>query len=184
MWAKIADKLRSWFGKKDDFISIVLLLREPRKIGQDDLRAAAERAWNLKLETGNEEKNFTVVVETRINFVKVDGHFFQILNAARPYITNVKEAAAVAEDDLVRTAILAHRAWMSADYMAGAKSNFHPNKRYAATGRLIAEFVDTNCLAICIPDKDLIVPATPAAAEILRNMDTPWDLADALERRD
>ena len=175
MWAKIASKLRSWFGKQDAFVSIVLLLREPRKIGQEALRDAAERAWNLKLETGNDAKNFALV-QANLNFIKVDDHFFQILRATRPYVTDAEAVRAHFSDDLVWTAIVAHKAWLSVDYMASADCKLSEDARYAATGKLIAEFVDANCLAICLPDKDLIVPATPAAVKILRNMNTPWDL--------
>ncbi|MBS1840891.1 MAG: hypothetical protein JSS69_02525 [Acidobacteria bacterium] len=172
-------EIRSWFDRNDDFISIVLLLRQPRKIGETVLREAAERAWNVKLETGEKAQNF-VVVNAMVRFVKIHGHFFQVLTAARPYITDVEFAVALASDELVKTAIIAHKAWLSVDYITSRNSQLSEDARYAATGKLIAELVDETCLAICVPDKDLIVPATPTATKILRNMKTAGDLADAL----
>lgn len=182
MWVGIARKIRSWFVKKDDFISIVLLLREPRKIGEAVLKEAAERAWNVKIETAEDAKNF-VVVKMIVRFVKVEGHLFQVLTSAKPYITDIELAVARSSDELVKAAIVAHNAWLSVDYMATANSKLDRDVKYAAVGKLIAELVDTSCLAICVPDKDLIVPATPTAIEILRKMNTPWDLADAVQEK-
>ena len=179
IWRKAVSALKALFGQSGDFISIVLLLREPRQFDEADLRDAAERAWEVRLETGNDAKNF-LVIEKQIRFIKVQGHFFNVLNAAKPYIERAAEAASAVRNDLVKSAVLVHRAWLSVDYMGPLNPKLTIDERYAAAGKLIAEFVDQNCLAICIPDKNVIVPATPFAVKILRNMTSPKDLLKAI----
>jgi len=174
-WATSWDKIKRLFGRGHEFISIVVLLNAPRQFSEEGLRAATERAWGVKFGGDKEPKNF-VVIRGHVRFVQVEGHFFQILSVARPYIEKRDEFAALLSDLGARTAVVQHRAWMSVDHHRFGRGRLSKNERYAATGKMVAELLGDDCLAVCVPDENVVVATTTELSVRLRKMKSVQDL--------
>lgn len=67
-WAGLWNIVKRLFGRGHQFISIVVLLRAPRKLDEAELRCAVERAWNVTLGDDKESNNY-IVIEGPVRFV-------------------------------------------------------------------------------------------------------------------
>ena len=176
IWQRFVDFAKALIGRDTQFISIVLPLRVRRKLDEAMLRKAVESCCGAPLD---DMTNF-VVVEGPMRLVKVQGHLFKVLNAGRPYIEDAQHSASRLTDGQLKAAILGHQAWLSVDDMDFSNTKLNRNQKYAAVGKVAAEFIDENCLAICGPDEDVMVPVNSASVEVLRKMHSPYELLEVL----
>jgi uncharacterized protein YegJ (DUF2314 family) len=175
LWAGLWNQIRRLFGRGHQFISIVVLLKVPRKLDELELRGAVERAWNVTLGDDSEPNNF-VVMNGPVRLVQVKGHFFNVLSAARPYIEKREAFASKLRDLRVKAAVLEHSAWMSVDYHGSGASRLSKDDKYAATAKLVAELLDDDCLGICLPDEDVVIGNNIELKQVLREFKTVKDL--------
>jgi hypothetical protein len=169
---RIKEKIRGlwtrFLGGDHEFISVVLFLSRPRTLSKIALNQAAARVWN-RVSTSNSTTDF-VVVKGPVILVQARGHLLNVLNAARPYISDKEGFVKTIMNIEVSEAVLRHNAWLSVDYISSGKGRDIPvDARYRAAARLTAELVEDDCLAVCFPDKEVVVPVSSNTAELLRN---------------
>lgn len=168
-WNRLWRHLKRRFGKDDSFVSVVAFLNQPRELKESDLREAAERAWHVTFESGENKQNF-VAITGPIQFVKVQGHIFQLLVSANPYGHRREEFAKTIRDLRLRRIILEHKAWFSVDYMGGGPDGMSAEQKHLASARLAAELLEQDCMGIYLPAKGWIVASRADLAERLRNL--------------
>jgi uncharacterized protein YegJ (DUF2314 family) len=108
--------------------------------------------------------------------VQVNGHFLHVLSGARPYIEQRDEFAAGLRDLRARAAVIGHRAWMSVDYLHSGRTHPSKDEKYGVAGKLVAEFLGDDCLAICIPDENMVIATTGELPVQLRQLESLRDL--------
>jgi len=169
---RIREKIRGlwtrFWGEDHDFISVVLFLSRPRTLTKISLNQAAARVRN-QVSIRNTKTEF-VVINGPVILVQSRGHLLNVLSAARPYISDKEGFIKTRKNIEVCDAVLKHNAWLSVDYISGGKGRDIPvDARYRAAARLAAELLEDDCLAVCLPDKDVVVPVSSNTTELLRN---------------
>jgi uncharacterized protein YegJ (DUF2314 family) len=177
------------------FVSLVLLLREPRYFEAAILASVASRAWGIDVSahgdpdeaaadeenSGEGDASAFIVGESPLFMGKSPEAVFLINNFDRPYFDEPAEAAAEIVEYRTRQAILDHKAWLSVDVVAwlGA-SQGEPQTRaaYRLIGRLLAELADENVLAILDPAAGQIFCYDPETERKLRSEDPLAELRD------
>lgn len=162
---------------EEKMISLVQLLREPRYLDAQILAGLASRAWGRAVTASVEgqDKNRPMaegdpcVLGESPNFIVVcDGLFFSILNVAGPYVPDVQSAANSTSNLRIRQPLVEHRAWLSIDVIGGDHDPESLVKAYRYIGKLHAEMIDENCLAIFLPDRSRLYPMEPGMEAKLR----------------
>jgi hypothetical protein len=143
--------------KRHEFVSIVILLRQSRDLPESKIRAAAERAWECKME-GTESAPGFVQQKGLRSVVWIPGHFLSIVNASRPYGDG--------------QAWLAQRAFTSIDYIDTEAKEITPDQKYSVVAKLASALLESDCAGIYIPGEREIIPASPDLAGQLRNFST------------
>ncbi len=174
LWKKLRQLFRLT-GKDHHFVSIVILLRQPRDLSEDILRAAAERAWKCKFEGSEENPNF-IMHKTRHSVVWAEGHFMTVANSANPYGDNPVKQAERMRDLRWRKAWLEQRAFTSIDYVQAVPLPITLREKYAVLAKLTAELLTDECTGICFPGEFKIIPAHADLENQLRNFSTLEEL--------
>lgn len=132
-------------------VSLVLLLSEPRTLEATSVSKAASKAW------GGEVPESAVTTMDSIFVVKGTSGRFAIHSTAKPYFTESDKLAAEIKDPALAEGIRKHHAWLSVDWL---EKNNETDLRgvYQQIGKLIAQFVSKETLAIYSPDTDQFHP--------------------------
>src|SRR5262245_42420408 len=131
----------------DEFVALVLLLRRPIEVEITDLRERFGRLFGVRFGDIPTDANTMIQIKGEVIAISVHGLRFGLISVDRPYWNNSLPNLE-RYDARSRQAILYHRAWLSVD-MAGTTAAAHKNQAYALLGRMLATFVDNNCMAIC-----------------------------------
>ena len=169
--------------KKHRMLSIVALLSEPITIDPTVLAHMASKAWNADMGDGNSEgADGFVACAGIINMISHDGRMIMINNFAQPYVENVEEAAESISDLRLRSLFAQHKAWFSCDAMGVDPSTTDEDVRdwYQRLGKLFAELLNEQCLAIYLPDMRRAYPIIDETIDALRSDDVVTALQDAL----
>jgi hypothetical protein len=167
IWKKVGQIFRR-STKHEEFVSIVILLGEPRDLPEYVLRAAAERAWKCKFEGTDENPDF-VMQKNDHSVVCAGGHFLTVVNSARPYGDNPVKQAEVMKDVGQRKAWLEHRGFTSIDYVRAIPLPISLQDKYAVLAKLAAELLRADYTGICLPGENQIIPAHADLENQLRN---------------
>jgi len=152
----------SRFRKPDDEgpDSAVLLLRELHFFAEQELRGAAERAWNRTFEDNKESRHF-IVQQSIVTFVQVGPHMLNILHRDAPYLEiGDAELEGFLPEKERREAWRAHHAWCAIDYLELSK-NTDEQTKYCVLSALAAEMVDENCCGVWMPKVRYFIPKGP-----------------------
>lgn len=135
--------------------SMVLLLKQEHFFSDQELRGAAEKAWNRTFEDNEDSRHF-IVQRGRVTFVKVGPHVLNILHRAAPYLeigdAELKEFLPENERE---EAWRAHHAWCAVDYLAKETDE---QTKYCVLAALVAEMVDGNCCGVWMPKVSGFIP--------------------------
>ena len=142
--------------QRDDPVSLVLLLREPRFPTLDQLRSAGKRAFGTPFNGGKESQHF-VMQAALLTIMKVGPHTLSFLNYTKPYGANdfPPDFAMAFPEANQREAWTAHNAWTAVDYVKGGTDL---TAEYGVLATLCAEIIDTNCSALYDPRKQTLIP--------------------------
>lgn len=174
----------------EKMISLVQLLREPRYLDAQILASLASRAWDRAVTASVEEqdnnrpmaKGDPCVIGESPNFIVMcDGLFLSILNVAAPYVPDVQAAANSTNNLRIRQPLIEHRAWLSIDVLGGEHDPESLARAYRYIGKLQAELIDENCLAIFLPDRSRLYPMEPGMEAKLRADDPLAALEEHLQ---
>ncbi len=148
-------------------VSFVLLLREPRALNNEMVRAAAKRAWGVDLSSQDPNSTDFIVGDTMIFTLETGGHHFSVTMNEGPY-----EALRAEDQSDARLAavIQAHKAWLAVDVQL--ENDKLPEKAaHQFIGKLAAELAGPDCLAIYATKLGAIGLLTPQTLAILRSDD-------------
>ncbi|MES2595783.1 MAG: DUF2314 domain-containing protein [Verrucomicrobiota bacterium] len=128
-------------------VSLVLLLSEPRTIDATSTAKAVSKAWK------SEVPESAVSTMDSILVVKGSAGRFAINSAAKPYFAESDKLAEELKDPALVEAVQKHRAWLSVDWL---EKNDQADLQvvYQQLGKVIAQFVNKETLAIYSPDTD------------------------------
>ncbi len=160
------------------FVSIVLLLRDPRPMEAAVLAGQVSRAWGEEyivtpedLPPGTVSPTPRIVVgESPLFVINAPDGLYVVHNQAKPYMDNVEGAPSETEPR-AREAVLKHRAWVAVDLRAPLAPARPPETYYPLVARLIAELADEDCLALFHPATLTLRAWEPALADVLRSPD-------------
>lgn len=143
-------------------ISLVALLREPQYLDATMLAHWATIAWDTTVGTEDDANEHAYAVGDSPQFILKKGpHFFLTLNVDEPYFDDLDDVAEQMDELRIRHAIAEHRGWMAIDLVNSEQSRSLPADIYHEIGRLFAEILDDDCLAILCPQTGAIYPWHP-----------------------
>lgn len=157
-------------------VSIVALLREPQTLEPIYVATAARKAWNADLGDGTSEGEDGFVAGASITTaIRFRDRMFLVNCFPSPYVEDPEAVANDMTDVRLRTLFAQHTAWISCDAMGLEPDESEESVRewYRLLGSLLAELIDNNCLAIFLPDSDLLYAYSDEALERLRS-DNPF----------
>ncbi len=133
---------------------MVMLLREPHFFKAEELRSAAERAWNVSF-AGGEDSKHTVVQSGHVTLMKAGPHLLNLLQSAKPYIENPQNNVEWLPQVIQREAWAKHRACNAVDYL-----NYEADVElaYSVLAGFVGELIDGNCTGIYIPGESSLIP--------------------------
>jgi hypothetical protein len=131
-----------------DPVSIVLLLREPHRYDKDELRLAAERAWDRLFEKAAGAGNF-VIQSGHLTLMKAGSHLLGFPNAPQPYSDDPRSASRKLPRRQ-RSTWMEHRAWAAVDYMKGSADS---ELKHRVLARIAAEMLTAFAWAYSFPQK-------------------------------
>ena len=141
--------------------SMVFLLRAERFPKLEQLRQAAERAYEVNFSL---DKNSRHCVYTQVFFtiMRVGPHTLSFMFYTKPYGENspLGQSWRLAGQ---REAWAEHTVFMAVDY---AKGGIDFESRYALLARLCRELYDANCLGIYLPRESAFVPDEKSVREM------------------
>ena len=155
-------------------VSIVALLREPQALEAIYVATAARKAWNADLGDGtNEGEDGFVVGASITTAIRFRDRMFLVNCIPSPYVEDPEIVANDMADIRLRTLFAQHTAWISCDAMGLEPDEPEESVRewYRLLGSLLAELIDDNCLAIFLPDSNLLYAYSDEALDRLRSKD-------------
>lgn len=161
--------------KEHQILSVVALLKGPQRLEPIYIASAAKKAWNATLSYSDEEKDGpdgyvvgddsmpTMIVNFRERMLIVN-------NFPQPYMENPQEISEGIADLRLKKLVADHTAWLSCDAIGVESFDDVDEIRewYKTLGRLLAELVDDNCLAIFIPHTNQLFPNMDETLELLK----------------
>ena len=173
----IAIALGSWWwtragraGHDEPMVAFVLLLSQPRQLDAADVAAAVKRAWEEPDEADQPDTDDAVMGQPP-HFIVRAGKFAVLVNVfPEPYVSEPEREAEQIADLRLRQAFAAHRAWLSAGLL-GPLEGLDRQKVYQHLGKLIAELVDDDCLAIYATETGNVNVISDEVLEHLRGDD-------------
>lgn len=143
--AKAAAKDEKKKGQR--LISVVLLLREPRKLTHGEIAHAVSEGTGEKI--GEED----VITKETYHLVKVGADKFIVNNIGKPYFDKAdKLAEEIQHPDLSR-AVKDSKAWVSVDWV-GKDDKADLKHIYQHIGKMIAHLASKDTVAVYSPDMD------------------------------
>lgn len=155
-------------------LSVVALLKNPQRLEPIYIASAAKKAWNATLSYSEDDEapdGFVVGDDSMptliVNFRE---RMMIVNNFPQPYMENIEEASQAIPDLRLRTLVSNHTAWLSCDALGVESFNDVNEVRewYKILGRLLAELVDDNCLAIYVPQTEQLFPNMDETLELLK----------------
>jgi uncharacterized protein YegJ (DUF2314 family) len=135
---------------EDRLISLVVLVKEPRKLEEKTLRETVSKAVGAP--AGNDTGDATFLVAKPPYYrVKLPSGYYVINNIDKPYFDNIDKMAADIQDPALQKAVKEHRGWVSVDW-AGKDEPDDPRAVYNDIGRIAAALARPDGLAIYSPE--------------------------------
>jgi uncharacterized protein YegJ (DUF2314 family) len=162
-------------------LSIVVLLKGQKYLDTAIVAAAARRAWGADLGDGENEGADGFVVGAGISYmVMCRGRMAMVNNFPTPYVPDPDKAAAGIVDGRLSRLLAAHQTWFSCDALGVDQDTPDDEVQdwYRYLGKLCAELIDDNCLAIFLPDCDQMFEYDTNTAARLRAGDVRAALDD------
>jgi uncharacterized protein YegJ (DUF2314 family) len=161
---KILRKLRSLLRREANqedqpILAVVLLLREPITLTEEDLHGAILSAWGFDIGLTDEDskEKGLLVVGMPTSVITREGQLFLVHSVARHYTEDPEQIAAGMKDLRLRQIILEHKAWLSVDVI---RSDAPPEAERVGLYRLMCwlarEFLSNNCLGVYLPETALL----------------------------
>jgi len=164
--------------KKERLVALVLLLREPRDLDAARVADLATDALGGRFSDGESDSSDQYVAGHTPSFVvKYREHFFLINNFPHPYMDDPAEAAGEISELRMRKAVRDNEAWVSVDLLGECEES-ELSDVYRTLGKLAAELIDDDCLALFAPATGQMCVYDPEMLDGLRG-GRPLDLFES-----
>jgi hypothetical protein len=149
-------RMRSTQNKYDGPPSIVILQRKPHFYDAKELQTAAEKAWGVSFDGGENSKHF-VVQEKTVILMKAGPHMISFFQQSRPYGDqgDPKNDVDWLPQESQRRAWAEHAGFTAVDYI---NKDADAELGYAVISKLAAEMLDDNCTGIFMPREGSLSP--------------------------
>lgn len=151
--------------------SIVVMQRNAHTFNEEELRAAAERAWEKKFD-GNEDPMYFVSADhPALTVVKAGAHIIRVTCIPHRYADDDEYALSQLPQPEQKTAWTEHHGCALLELFNDLSSKdkaISDIEAYASLARLALQLGDPNCTAIFLPVKNLMMPNDGTAEEGLR----------------
>jgi uncharacterized protein YegJ (DUF2314 family) len=140
--------------RKGKMTALVLFLKEPRAIDAQAVRRAATKAFGVRVGSTPDEENFVIQLSPETMPVRINGLPLGFICAQKSYMDPKPPQESLNGLDIrIAKMIADHRAWISLDLIQEIPPAMKP-EAYRHIARLLAEFIDDNCLGIYCPEED------------------------------
>lgn len=133
--------------QQERLISLVLLLREPRKLDHHAIAHAASAA------AGADFPEESVEDKAPYHRVRLKSGSYVISDLAEPYFEKPAAVAADVKGEHLREAILEHRGWIAVDWLGKGEPE-DVRATYQQIGKMLASLAGRDVLAIYSPELD------------------------------
>ncbi len=155
-----------WFRVgEDNPAGMILLLRQPHTFSEEEIRAAAERAWGLPFwSTRGSDRRILMSAEGA--FLEAGPHQLSFRSLPHPYVTNPEHDADWLSTLSQRESWSEHKAccWI---YYQTATTDLE--LAHCVIARVAVELLDGNCTGVYMPSEFALIPGEIASEE-LRSM--------------
>lgn len=141
--------------RKDEPLSMVLLLREAHLFSAGELQLAAERAWHTSFAGEGKESQHCVKQAETVTQMKAGPHLLNFFYHPEPYVENPKENVDWLPQESQREAWKQHSACLGVDYL---NHDVSVVLGYCVLSQIVAEMLDGNCTGIYIPRERSLIP--------------------------
>ncbi|MFN2378282.1 MAG: DUF2314 domain-containing protein [Candidatus Binatia bacterium] len=144
------DMVKAAPDKDGRLISLVVLLKEPRKLDEAQLTQLVSKAIGIAPAADTVNKGF-LVAKPPYYKIELESGLYVINNIAAPYFENTEKLASEVTDPELRRAVTDHRAWMSVDW-AGKEEPANLRATYIDIGKIAAALASPDAMAVYSPE--------------------------------
>lgn len=150
-----------------EFMSIVLLLKQPRDVTKADFEAACTAA----LRKDAKELKWIDSAPAPAKFVIAQGeHGIALLQLGKPYVEDPEALAKTIDRADLKKIILEHKAWLSIDLLGKCKPA-EADAAFRDIARIAAELLKDDCIGIYNVETSRLVPIDDKTKERLQGED-------------
>ncbi len=149
--------------------SIVIMQRKAHRFNEEELRGAGERAWGKKFDGKEDPMYFVSADLAALTVVKAGPHIIRVTSVLTRYADDDEYALSQLPQPEQKKAWTEHRACAFLDLFNDLESRSIPDaEAYASLAKLALQLGDSNCTAIFVPIKNIMMPNDGSAEEGLR----------------
>ena len=150
--------------------SIVILQTKPYIFGEEELRAAAERAWHRKFDGKEDAMYFVSAEHSLLTVVKAGPHIIRLTAVSTRYADNDEYALSQLPQPEQKKAWMEHHACVYLELFndLSKERKIKDPEAYSSLAKLALQLGDPNCSAIFVPTRNLLFPNDGTAEEGLR----------------
>jgi hypothetical protein len=157
---------RATQSEKAEVRSIVILQRNAHSFDEEELLIAGERGWGRTFD-GKEDPMYFVSASSLLNIVKAGPHAIRVTSISTRYSDDDEYALSSLPQPEQKKAWTEHRACTSLDFFNdfGSGTRIPDEEAYASLAKLALQLGDSNCAAIFLPSKNIMMPNDDGSAE-------------------
>jgi uncharacterized protein YegJ (DUF2314 family) len=149
--------------------ALVLLRRKPNNfLTATKLSEMVKQLWGNNVAPDKDGEKWFAAGQSPAFIVNAPDIMLLVNNFATPYWEEPNKVAEAVEELRLKKIIQEHTAWMSVDVLGLHDDSEARSAAYPTIGRLLAELVDDDCLALYCPEHDQIVACDDTIVEKLR----------------
>ena len=148
--------------------SIVIMQRKAHLFSEEELRAAGERAWGKKFDGKEDPMYFVSADHSVLDVVKAGPHIIRVTSVPARYTDNDEYALSQLPQPDQKRAWTEHHACTVLDFfndLSSESKSISDVEAYASLAKLALQLGDSNCTAIFVPSKNIMMPNDGAAEQ-------------------
>lgn len=155
----------------EEMRSIVLMQRNAHRFSENELRAAAKRAWAKKFDGKTDPMYFVSADHPALTVVKAGSHIIRVTSIPTRYADDDQFALSQLPHPDQRLAWTEHHACALLELfndISKSAGRIPDVEAYALLAKLALQLCDPNCAAVFVPTKDIMMPNDGTAEQGLQ----------------
>ncbi|MBT9330547.1 hypothetical protein [Paracidobacterium acidisoli] len=151
--------------------SIVIMQREVHRFNEEELRAAGGRGWGKNFDGKEDPMYFVSADHPALTVLKAGPHIIRVTSTPKRYADDDEYALSQLPQPEQKNAWTEHRACAFLDLfndLSSASRSIPDADAYASLAKLALQLGDSNCTAIFVPIKNIMMPNDGTAEQGLR----------------